>query len=59
MLPQDSFMLLSVVNTKLRDEYSSLADLCEDMDEDRDVITQKLASIGYTYDEEENAFKRQ
>ncbi len=30
-LPQDPIMLYSVINTKLRDFYSSLEVLCEDM----------------------------
>ncbi len=49
-------ILLSVINTKLRDFYSSLDDLCEDLDYDKDDIINKLSSIGYIYDEEENRF---
>ena len=49
-LPQDKFMLLSVVNTKLRDQYSDLDALCDDIGADRDEIIQSLASIGYSYD---------
>ncbi|MDE6238432.1 MAG: DUF4250 domain-containing protein, partial [Muribaculaceae bacterium] len=30
-LPQDPFILLSYVNTKLRDDYSSLDSMCEDL----------------------------
>ena len=30
-MPQDPVMLLSLVNTKLRDDYSSLEALCDDM----------------------------
>lgn len=57
MLPQDPMMLLSVVNTKLRDEYASLRELCEDMDADMDALTAKLAGIGYEYDEKTNRFR--
>ena len=32
MLPQDPYILLSVINTKLRDAYSSLSALCEGLD---------------------------
>ena len=32
MLPQDPMILLSYLNTKLRDDYDSLAALCEDME---------------------------
>lgn len=55
-LPNDVFMLLSVVNTKLRDEYSSLDALCEDMGESRAEIEQKLNDAGFEYDEELNKF---
>ena len=49
-------ILLSVINTKLRDFYSSLDDLCEDLDYEKDDIIDKLASIGYIYNKEENRF---
>lgn len=56
MLPNDPVMLLSVVNTKLRDEYSGLSDLCISMDVKETCLTEKLASIGYYYDEIRNQF---
>ncbi len=55
-MPQDPFILLSFVNTKLRDEYSSLADLCEYEDLDRGVLEGRLAVIDYEYDEAQNRF---
>ncbi len=57
MLPQDPMMLLSVLNTKLRDEYDSLQELCDDMDADVDELTAKLAAVGYEYDERTNRFR--
>lgn len=57
MLPSDPFMLLSVVNTKLRDEYSSLESLCDGLDEDINEIKEKLKAAGYSYNEELNQFK--
>lgn len=57
-LPEDNFILLSVVNTKLRDSYSSLEDLCYDEGVSVEEITSRLAQAGYFYDGEENAFKR-
>lgn len=56
-LPQDPIMLLSVINTYLRDEYSSLEALCADHDLDADTICSKLASIGFTYQPEQNQFR--
>ncbi len=55
-LPQDPYMLLSVVNMKLRDRFSSLDSLCEDMDCSRSEIESVLATIDYHYDPEQNAF---
>lgn len=56
MLPQDPVMLLSCVNMKLRDYYASLDALCEDMEEDKETILNRLASIDYHYDGEKNRF---
>lgn len=55
-LPNDAMMLLSVINTKLRDYYESLDELCEDSGADKADITEKLKSIGYEYDEKLNRF---
>ena len=57
MLPQDPYILLSVVNTRLRDEYSGLEALCGDLDTDPAALTEKLAGAGYAYDPETNQFK--
>ena len=56
MIPKDPVMLPSFLNLKLRDFYKSLDDLCEDMDVDRQEITDKMEEIGYRYDKENNAF---
>ncbi len=57
MLPRDPFMLLSVVNTRLRDEFDSLDALCAALDQDRAALEEKLASIGFAYDPARNAFR--
>ncbi len=57
MLPNDPMILLSVVNTKLRDEYDSLEALCADLDEDREALEKKLAAAGFCYVEEFNQFR--
>ena len=49
-------ILLSVINTRLRDIYSSLDDLCLDLDYSKDEIITKLTSIGYQYDQKLNQF---
>ncbi len=56
MLPKDPAILLSVINTKLRDFYPSLDVLCDDLEENKAEIIKKLAQIGYNYDSDKNRF---
>lgn len=53
----DSNILLSMINMKLRDQYSSLDLLCDDLELSKKGIIEKLESIGYSYNEEKNQFK--
>lgn len=55
-IPNDPMMLLSFLNMKLRDFYSSLDALCADMDLDKNSIVSKLQSIDYEYDKDLNKF---
>ena len=57
-LPKDPYMLLSIINMKLRDFYSSLDALCDDMDEDKQEIIAALEKVGYHYNAERNAFMK-
>ena len=57
MIPSDPAMLLSYINMKLRDQYSSLDELCDDLDISKQEIVEKLKSINYIYDNEKNQFK--
>jgi len=56
-LPQDPYMLLSVVNTKLRDCYPSLSALVEDLQVDEEALRQKLSTVGFEYIEQQNQFR--
>jgi hypothetical protein len=56
MLPKDPVILLSYVNTKLRDEFSSLDELCAALDADQAELTQTLAALDYHYNAEKNQF---
>ena len=56
MIPQDPAILLSFVNTKLRDEYPGLDELCAALGEDRVRIETALAAIDYRYDPDLNKF---
>ncbi len=55
-LPGDPVMLLSVINTKLRDYYPSLDALCDDMHIDRKELSDRLDLIDYAYDAGRNQF---
>ena len=55
-MPNDPAMLLSFVNLKLRDNYKSLDEMCDDLGVSREEIAKKLASIDYEYDEAQNQF---
>ena len=55
-LPKDAVLLLSVVNMKLRDSYSDLDALCDDLNENRAEIEAKLLTINYKYDSTQNQF---
>ncbi len=55
-LPKDPVMLLSVVNTKLRDIYPDLEDLAAAEGVSPEEIIQKLQMINYQYDREQNQF---
>lgn len=55
-IPNDPMMLLSYLNTKLRDDYQSLDALCDDLNLNKKDLTDKLANIDYHYNEELNRF---
>lgn len=55
-LPKDSVMLLSYINTQLRDFYPNLDELCKTLDVDKDELENKLEAIDYRYNAEMNKF---
>lgn len=56
MIPKDPVMLLSYVNTQLRDYYESLEALCTCRGLKKNELVETLASIDYYYDAEHNQF---
>lgn len=56
MLPTDPIILLSYVNTKLRDEFPSLKDLCQSLDADQAALEETLLKINYQYSAKQNQF---
>ncbi len=55
-LPKDALMLLSFVNTRLRDDKIMLDSFCSQFNVPKEEIIKKLDSIGYTYNDELNKF---
>ena len=56
MIPKDPVILLSFVNTKLRDEFEALEELCAALDADAQAICDTLAVLDYHYDPAANRF---
>lgn len=56
MIPKDPVMLLSFVNLKLRDFYKDVDELCAELDLNKEELMNKLSSIDYHYDRENNQF---
>ena len=55
-LPKDPMLLLSVVNTKIRDHYHTLDALSDDMQVEKEEIVNTLKGIDYEYDESRHQF---
>lgn len=56
-IPSDPIILLSYINTKLRDEYGSLDELCSSLGIDRKQLEDKLAAAGFEYIASANQFR--
>lgn len=56
-LPADNFILLSVINTALRDKYGSLDELCGEEGLRREEIEERLNGAGFYYSAAANAFR--
>lgn len=56
MIPKDPMILLSYINTQLRDFYPSLAELCKSLEVSEDEIKGNLQDVDYAYDEKLNQF---
>lgn len=55
-IPNDPVILLSYINTQLRDFYSSLDELCKSLNVKQEDIESKLSTINYKYDDKINQF---
>lgn len=55
-IPNDPVILLSYINTCLRDSYPTLEELCASLCIEQITIITKLKEIGYEYDPIQNRF---
>ena len=55
-IPKDPMMLLSYINTQLRDNYPNLDELCSSLIISKEDVINKLGTIDYIYDEKLNRF---
>ncbi|MGL6174106.1 MAG: DUF4250 domain-containing protein [Cellulosilyticaceae bacterium] len=53
---KDPYLMLSILNMKLRDECSSLIDLCKTYNLDQVYVEEKMKKIDYTYNQDTNQF---
>ena len=56
-IPKDPVILLSYINTQLRDFYPNLDELCKSLDIEKDALKNKLAQIDYRYESAVNQFR--
>lgn len=56
-IDMDSYIALSWINAKLRDEYDSLDSLCDDLEFNRLKIDSKFKDIDYIYDKNINQYR--
>lgn len=56
-IPSEPNMLLSFINLKLRDQYSSLEDMIDDLDLDPVMISEMLDKAKIVYDKASNQLK--
>ncbi|MDE6097875.1 MAG: DUF4250 domain-containing protein [Muribaculaceae bacterium] len=56
-IPSDPIILLSFVNTRLRDQYSSLEDMCEDLGIEQAELENILHEAGFDYMPQQNQFR--
>lgn len=56
MIPNDPIILMSFINTRLRDMYASLDELCSDMEIDKEELCKKLSDADFHYSEKSNQF---
>lgn len=57
MIPNDPVILLSFINTQLRDYYKNLEDLCQSLNINQENLINQLSTIDYHYNQTTNQFQ--
>lgn len=55
-LPKDPVILVSFINTQLRDNYATLDEFCKVFQVEKDEIVEQLKDFSYEYKPEYNRF---
>lgn len=55
-LPHDPNILLGIINMNLRDFYSNMTLLCDDLELDLEPINRQLNAAGFEYDPSTNQY---
>lgn len=55
-IPHDPIILVSFINTKLRDQFATLEELCHTCEINEAELRTTLSSVDYQYDETTNQF---
>lgn len=56
-MPKDPFLLLSFINTRLRDSGEDFNEICRSENEDPEEIRARLKNAGFEYHEEIRQFR--
>ncbi|MCI9053263.1 MAG: DUF4250 domain-containing protein [Lachnospiraceae bacterium] len=56
VLPKDPVILVSFINTQLRDNYATLDEFCKVFQVEKDEIVETLKDFSYEYKPEYNRF---
>lgn len=56
-LPEDPVILLSYINTLLRDEDASLEEICSARDLPQELVLERLSAAGFAYCKEQRKFR--
>lgn len=57
LMNMDPNIVVSIINLKLRDFYSSLSAFCDDIGVNQEELERRLLAYGYVYKDDVNQFR--